>query len=69
MLVYQARVHDYIQVSIALARDALRKSYDLLRTPKPDTFVGRKTQEPFACEHDDPHIELWLTSKELRPPR
>ena len=34
----------------AVARELLAKSLEILRTPRPDTFVGRKTQEPFPKE-------------------
>jgi hypothetical protein len=34
----------------AVVRELLENSLEVLRTPKPDTFVGRKTQEPFPKE-------------------
>jgi len=35
-------------------RQLLRQSLDILRrSPPPDTFVGRKTQEPFRRENDE----------------
>jgi hypothetical protein len=34
--------------------------------PKPDTFLGRKTQEPFPKEGEE--VEGYLNSKELQPP-
>jgi hypothetical protein len=34
----------------ALVRALLTKSLEVLRMPPPDTFVGRKTQEPFPKE-------------------
>jgi len=46
---------------------SLRKSYDALSLPLPDTFAGRKTQEPFPQQHEDSLVEGWLTSKELQP--
>jgi len=68
MPVDRPNFNDNLQLSVTLAREALRKSSDALRLPVPDTFVGRKTQEPFPQQHEDSSIEGWLTSKELRPP-
>jgi len=34
----------------AATRELMAKSLEVLRTPQPDTFVGRKTQEPFPKE-------------------
>ena len=34
----------------AAARELVAKSLEVLRTPQPDTFVGRRTQEPFPEE-------------------
>lgn len=40
------------ELCAALAREALKHSLEVLRdNPTPDTFAGRKTQEPF------PHLE------------
>jgi hypothetical protein len=36
----------------AQMRDIIAKAMDVLRTPVPDTFLGRKTQEPFPREDD-----------------
>jgi hypothetical protein len=72
MTVCRRHFNDYMQVSLALAREALRKSYDALSLPVPDTFAGRKTQEPFPRNDDNSrehaHMERWLASKELQPP-
>jgi hypothetical protein len=35
-------------------REVIRESRELLKQPGPDTFVGRKTQEPFPKEDDTP---------------
>ena len=36
---------------IGLTRETVRKSIDLLEQhPKPDTFLGRKTQEPYPMQ-------------------
>ncbi len=34
-------------------RELVRQWSDLLRQPMPDTFLGRKTQEPFPEEDRD----------------
>ncbi|MDA9421647.1 hypothetical protein [Bradyrhizobium sp. CCBAU 53380] len=51
-------------------REVVRKSRELVNEPAPDTFLGRKTQEPFPTE-DDPmtreDIQNLLHS-ELQPP-
>ena len=67
MLVFRPRLNDRIQLSIALAREALHKVHDALSAPMPDTFLGRKIQEPFPYEDDDSRMRPWLP-KELRPP-
>ena len=36
----------------ALMREAVRRTLEMLRAPIPDTFLGRKTHEPFLA--DDP---------------
>jgi hypothetical protein len=51
-------------------REVIAQSEKLLsNNPIPDTFVGRKTQEPFAAEDEEPQINGWLDSKELQPPK
>jgi hypothetical protein len=48
-------------------REVVARSYKLLSSnPAPDTFAGRKTQEPFP---EEPQIVSWLNSKELEPPK
>jgi len=50
-------------------RDAVAHGLEILRsTVLPSTFLGRKTQEPFPQEDEEP-IARWLTSKELKPPK
>ena len=44
---------DYIQTTLELAREALRRSSDALRLPMTDTFLGRKTQEPFPFPQEE----------------
>ncbi|MCA1545714.1 hypothetical protein I6F36_02660 [Bradyrhizobium sp. BRP19] len=34
-------------------RKAIRESLEVLTLPRPDTFLGRKTHEPFPSEDDD----------------
>jgi len=34
-------------------RKAIRESLEVLALPRPDTFLGRKTHEPFRRENDD----------------
>jgi len=34
-----------------------------------DTFLGRKTQEPFRQGDEAIRADRWLNSKELRPPK
>lgn len=41
-----------------LAREALKHSFEVLRdNPTPDTFAGRKTQEPFPHSEKPERIE------------
>ena len=49
-------------------RAVIKRSRQLLAGPAPDTFAGRKTQEPFPQE-DEEHTALWTGgSKEMKPP-
>jgi hypothetical protein len=42
-----------------IARQLVAKSLEVLRTPLPDTFLGRKTQEPFPrAELDSAQVRL-----------
>ncbi len=43
----------YFSQTLELTRETLRMSLELLRQPMPDTFLGRKTQEPFPAEDRD----------------
>lgn len=53
---------------IERTREITRQSVLLLRdNPKPDSFAGRKTQEPFPQEARE-EIIRWITSRELQPP-
>ena len=38
---------------LALMQEALARSREVLKSPPPDTFAGRKTQEPFPGEKDE----------------
>jgi hypothetical protein len=35
------------------SREATKRSFEILQQPTPDTFLGRKTQEPFPKEDDE----------------
>jgi hypothetical protein len=61
---------DFISQQIASSRDTARRSEELLRETKPDTFAGRKTQEPFPAADplDRPDIQNLLNG-ELQPPK
>jgi hypothetical protein len=51
------------------AREVVRQSVECLRQhPKPDPFLGRKTQEPFPHDDDEVRFQSWLNSKGLSPP-
>jgi hypothetical protein len=43
---------DLAAKQLAMVRDAIARSRELLKFPPPDSFVGRKTQEPFPTEED-----------------
>jgi hypothetical protein len=62
--------HDYISQQIANSRDTARRSEELLGATKPDTFAGRKTQEPFPADDPlkRPDIQTLLNG-ELQPPK
>ena len=49
-------------------RLVVEKSRALLSQPIPDTFLGRKMQEPFPPE-DEEHMARWMASEELQPPK
>jgi hypothetical protein len=55
---------------LRFVRDVIARSRELLASnPVPTTFAGRKIQEPFPSQDEEPLIKRWLTSKELRPPK
>ena len=43
-----------------IMRELMRKARELLQQPPPDTFLGRRTHEPFA---DPPSGVLWLAKR------
>jgi hypothetical protein len=50
-------------------RELTKAAREALKQPTPDTFLGRKTQEPFPREGEESRIEPWLNSKKLWPPK
>ncbi|MCP3402106.1 MULTISPECIES: hypothetical protein [unclassified Bradyrhizobium] len=49
------RVHDLafeIAEQNAVMKELVARSAEVLKLPSPDTFLGRKTQEPFPREED-----------------
>ena len=44
----------YLAVFLSRLRELIAESREILREPPPDTFLGRKTQEPFRNENDLP---------------
>ena len=44
---------DFAARHLELVHEAITKSRKLLNMPSPDTFAGRKTQEPFPKEDDN----------------
>ena len=42
---------DFEAKQLELVREAIAKSRIILLVPPPDTFAGRKTQEPFPDEN------------------
>ncbi|WP_439395071.1 hypothetical protein ACRQ5Q_38845 [Bradyrhizobium sp. PMVTL-01] len=51
-------------------RDLVRRAMEILGSPAPDTFPGRKTQETFPAEDplERPDIQNLIHS-ELQPPK
>jgi hypothetical protein len=43
---------DLAATHLELMREAIAKSREILKGPAPDSFTGRKTQEPFPSEDD-----------------
>ncbi|WP_164937865.1 hypothetical protein [Bradyrhizobium guangxiense] len=50
MRVYRPLPADHEQVEFA--RQGVREARELLKQPPPDTFLGRKTHEPFPEDPD-----------------
>ncbi|MGX9431858.1 MULTISPECIES: hypothetical protein [Bradyrhizobium] len=46
-------IERHFRQTIKLTHEQLRQSLELLRQPRPDTFLGRKTQEPFPKQNDE----------------
>lgn len=54
---YIARVRNLVSEIAqenAKMRELAARAAEALRLPRPDTFLGRKTQEPFPQEKDTP---------------
>ena len=51
MRVYRPLPADHEQADIM--RENMRKARELLKQPPPDTFLGRKTMDPFPEEDPD----------------
>lgn len=69
MSVYRPNPFDFKLVE--QMRELVRRARELLHgLPPPDTFAGRKTQEPFPAENDPLDLASpWVASKELQPPK
>ena len=50
MSVHRPLPIDHAQAEVM--RELMREARELLRQPPPDTFLGRKTHEPFPKEPD-----------------
>jgi hypothetical protein len=64
------RVHELVSEigeQNARIRHSSAKAAEALKSPKPDTFLGRKTQEPFPMADDE--AERWAHSPGLQPPK
>ena len=60
---------DFDVMHLELTRETIKKSRELLANgPVPDTFAGRKTQEPFPQEDETSRMAKWMAAKELMPP-
>ena len=59
---------DFDEKHLEQTRRMIAESCGLLQdNPIPDTFAGRKTQEPFPTEHD--LLEGAIDSRALQPPK
>jgi hypothetical protein len=47
-----ADFEQYLATFVSRLRELIAESREMLREPLPDTFLGRKTQEPFPNEND-----------------
>jgi len=57
-----------IEDQVAQLRRTLEAAREVLKQPPPDTFLGRKSAEPFPLPEEVEHIEGLLNSKELKSP-
>ncbi|QIO37212.2 hypothetical protein [Bradyrhizobium sp. 1(2017)] len=68
-----SRIHDEIAAIArqnAYVRDLIAQSCELLRQKAPDTFLGRKTHEPFPAEAGfEPERERCRPPHEVVTPR
>jgi hypothetical protein len=66
-------VHNHaseIAEQIAFMRETVRRAVEMLRLPIPDTFLGRKTHDPFPAEDPIERADIQnLIHSELHPPR
>lgn len=54
---------------LQVMRDAIKRSCDILAAnPPPDSFAGRKTQEPFP-KGEAARVSRWVSSKKLHVPK
>lgn len=49
--------------NVANMREVIAKSLEVLKAPQPDTFLGRKTMEPFPEENIEPFFPKESESK------
>ncbi len=47
------RIHDEIAAITVQTRAIIARSFDVLRQAVPDTFLGRRTHDPFPSEPAD----------------
>jgi len=54
----------------AAIRRTIAHSVEILKSfSSVDTFLGRKTQEPFPKGDEETRVERWLNTKRLQPPK